>query len=288
MRQLKVTASITTRGSLCLDKYLLEIAKIPLLPPEEEIRLTQLIKNGEKKALQTLIKANLRFVVSVAKQYQFRGLALIDLINDGNLGLIKAAEKFDASKGFKFISYAVWWIRQSIIQAINDKARLVRLPSNKANLSNHILNSTSTLMQELEREPSVDEIAAHLNVGVQEVSQVKDNLFHLSLDMPVGEQGAELTLGDRINNDEIQAKDRATLHTESLRVEVTRCLASLPGIEREILCLFFGIGETAPATLKGIAHRLNLSEERVRQLKNKGVQQLRTVKRSSLLKPFLG
>lgn len=288
LRQLKVTKSITNRDSVCLDKYLLEISKIALLSPQEEVALTQQIHRGEDVALQALVKANLRFVVSVAKQYQFRGFPLSDLINEGNIGLVSAAKNFDESKGFKFISYAVWWIRQSIIKAINDKSRMVRIPGNKLSLSNRVLNASCQLEQQLEREPSAEEIAIQLKLPVEDVRRVKGSSPHVSLDSALMGEGIEGSLLDQVSFDRSKTADSDKLHKRSLQIEITRCLAPLSAIQKEILCLFFGLEQKTATALPEIAEKLNLSEERIRQIKNKALRQLRVGNRNQLLKSFLG
>ena len=287
MRQLKVTQSITNRNSASLDKYLSEISKIPMITPDKEIELTCAIKNGDVSAVNKLTSANLRFVVSVAKQYQFRGLTLCDLIDEGNIGLISAAKRFDETKGFKFISYAVWWIRQSIMQAINDKARIVRLPSNRIGLSNRVQKVFSQLEQEHERAPSEQELSEEMKISVDELLAVSDYGHHyVSLDMPLSEDGEDRLI-DRIA-DEHGGADLAIDHTESLHIELKRILGTLNKKQNEILCYFFGIGMVHPLSLQDIGAKYEMTGERVRQLKDNALRQLRTSTKKNLLKDYLG
>ena len=286
MRQLKITQSITNRESQSLDKYLHEIGKVDLISAEEEVILAQRIREGDQAALEKLTKTNLRFVVSVAKQYQNQGLTLGDLINEGNLGLIKAAKRFDETKGFKFISYAVWWIRQSILQAIAEQSRIVRLPLNQVGSLSKISKSFSKLEQEYEREPSPEELAVNLETTVDKVSDTLSNSGrHVSMDAPFV-QGEENTLLDVLENDDPDT-DR-TLMNESLSEEIQRTLSTLTDREREIIILFFGLGRNHPLSLEEIGEQFNLTRERVRQIKDKALQRLRHTSRSKLLKSYLG
>ncbi|HLR50630.1 MAG TPA: RNA polymerase sigma factor RpoD/SigA [Candidatus Sphingobacterium stercoripullorum] len=286
MRQLKITQSITNRESQSLDKYLHEIGKVDLISAEEEVILAQRIREGDQAALEKLTKTNLRFVVSVAKQYQNQGLTLGDLINEGNLGLIKAAKRFDETKGFKFISYAVWWIRQSILQAIAEQSRIVRLPLNQVGSLSKISKAFSKLEQEYEREPSPEELAVNLETTVDKVSDTLSNSGrHVSMDAPFV-QGEENTLLDVLENDDPDT-DR-TLMNESLSEEIQRTLSTLTDREREIIILFFGLGRNHPLSLEEIGEQFNLTRERVRQIKDKALQRLRHTSRSKLLKSYLG
>jgi RNA polymerase primary sigma factor len=288
MRQLKITKSITNRESQSLEKYLQEIGKVDLITPEEEVRLARLIKEGDQKALDRLTKANLRFVVSVAKQYQNQGLSLPDLINEGNLGLIKAAQRFDETKGFKFISYAVWWIRQSILQAIAEQARIVRLPLNKVGLTGRIQKAFSLLEQEFEREPSAEELAELLNMDLKEVtSTLGINLRHVSMDTPLSE-GEESTLIDVLENTNAEKTDNEVEYKESLQIEITRSLEALTERQKEVICFFFGIGVDHPLSLEDIGERFNLTRERVRQIKDKAITKLKTNQKTNLLRSYLG
>ena len=288
MRQLKITKSITNRESQSLEKYLQEIGKVELITPEEEVRLAGLIKQGDQRALDRLTKANLRFVVSVAKQYQNQGLSLPDLINEGNLGLIKAAQRFDETKGFKFISYAVWWIRQSILQAIAEQARIVRLPLNKVGLTNRIHKAFSQLEQEFEREPSAEELAELLNMELDEVqSSLGINSRHISMDTPLSE-GEESTLYDVLENPNAEKTDGELAHNQSLKTEIDRSLQTLTERQKDVLCFFFGIGVDHPLSLEDIGERFNLTRERVRQIKDKAILKLRSHQKSDLLRGYLG
>jgi RNA polymerase primary sigma factor len=288
MRQIRITKSITNRDSQSFEKYLQEIGRIELVTPDEEAELARRIRGGDNEAIHTLTKANLRFVVSVAKQYQFQGLALPDLINEGNLGLIKAAQRFDETKGFKFISYAVWWIRQTMIQAISEQASVVRVPCNKLGLNNRIQKASNLLEQQLERTPSAEELAEVLEVNVTEVRFVSEfNLRHKSLDAPMTD-GNEGTFIDMLEDSNPNQTDSGLVHTDSLQLEITRCLQTLPERQREVLCLFFGLGGRPPLSLHEIGVKYDLTKERVRQLKDKAIMQLRLPNRSKLLKSFLG
>lgn len=286
MKQLKITKSITNRESASLDKYLQEIGKEELITVEEEVELAQRIKKGDQAALEKLTRANLRFVVSVAKQYQNQGLSLPDLINEGNLGLIKAAEKFDETRGFKFISYAVWWIRQSILQALAEQSRIVRLPLNQVGSLNKINKAFSKFEQEHERKPSPEELAKSLELSADKVSDtLRVSGRHVSVDAPFVDGEDNSLLDVLINNDSLNA-DR-TLIQESLSKEIHRALATLTEREADIIRLFFGIG-CQEMTLEEIGERFGLTRERVRQIKEKAIRRLRHTSRSKLLKTYLG
>ncbi|MBP6214602.1 MAG: sigma-70 family RNA polymerase sigma factor [Chitinophagaceae bacterium] len=288
MRQLKITKSITNRESQSLEKYLQEIGKVELITPEEEVKLATLIKQGCQKSLDRLTKANLRFVVSVAKQYQNQGLSLPDLINEGNLGLIKAAQRFDETRGFKFISYAVWWIRQSILQALAEQSRIVRLPLNKVGLTNRIQKAFSLLEQQYEREPSAEELAELLEMDIEEVtSTLGINGRHVSMDSPLSE-GEENTLIDVLENPNAERTDGELDHTQSLKTEIDRSLKALTERQKEVICFFFGIGVDHPMSLEDIGERFNLTRERVRQIKDKAITKLKTSNRCKLLRTYLG
>ncbi len=279
--------STTSRASQSLDKYLQEIGEVPLLTPQEEIELARRIKQGDQEALEKLTKANLRFVVSVAKQYQNQGLSLGDLINEGNLGLIKAAKRFDETRGFKFISYAVWWIRQSILQALAEQSRVVRLPLNRVGALNKIGKAYSALEQEFEREPSASEIAEQLDMTDFEVADtLKISGRHLSMDAPFS-NSEDNRLLDVIQNDHQPPPDKDLIN-ESLRVEIDRALATLTKREAEVVRLYFGLGQEHPLTLEEIGERFNLTRERVRQIKEKAIRRLRHTSRSRALRAFLG
>ena len=286
MRQLKITKSITNRESASLDKYLQEIGREDLITVEEEVELAQAIKKGDRKALEKLTKANLRFVVSVAKQYQNQGLSLPDLINEGNLGLIKAAEKFDETRGFKFISYAVWWIRQSILQALAEQSRIVRLPLNQVGSLNKIGKVLSRFEQENERRPSAEELAEELDIPVDKITDtLKVSGRHVSVDAPFVE-GEDNSLLDVLVNEDTPNTDE-TLMYESLSREIDRALATLTERESDIIKMFFGIG-CQEVTLEEIGDKFGLTRERVRQIKEKAIRRLRQGTRSKLLKTYLG
>lgn len=288
MRQLKITKSITNRESQSLEKYLQEIGKVELITPEEEVRLAAKIRQGDQRALDRLTKANLRFVVSVAKQYQNQGLSLPDLINEGNLGLIKAAQRFDETRGFKFISYAVWWIRQSILQALAEQSRIVRLPLNKVGLTNRIQKAFSTLEQQFEREPSAEELAEMLDMDLEEVSATLGiSARHVSMDTPLSE-GEDNTLLDVLENPNAEKTDNELDHNESLKTEIDRSLKTLTERQKEVICYFFGIGVDHPMSLEDIGEKFNLTRERVRQIKDKAITKLRTTNRCKLLRTYLG
>lgn len=288
MRQLKITKSITNRESQSLEKYLQEIGKVDLLTPEEEVDLAKRIKEGDQIALERLTKANLRFVVSVAKQYQNQGLSLSDLINEGNLGLIKAAQRFDETRGFKFISYAVWWIRQSILQALAEQSRIVRLPLNKVGSLNKINKAFSELEQEYEREPSAEELAELLEIPTEEVETTLGVAArHVSMDAPFVE-GEDNSLLDVLENSTSPGTDTALEYLESLRREIERSLSTLTDRQADVIKLYFGIGIEHPMSLEDIGDKFGLTRERVRQIKDKAINKLRSVSRSKLLKHYLG
>ncbi len=286
MRQLKITKSITNRESASLDKYLQDIGHEELISPEEEVELAQRIKRGDRSALERLTKANLRFVVSVAKQYQNQGLSLPDLINEGNLGLMKAAQKFDETRGFKFISYAVWWIRQSILQAIAEQSRIVRLPLNQVGSVNRVSKEVSRFEQEHERRPSIDEIVAEVDLPEEKVKDaMKLNGKHVSMDAPFLE-GEDSSLLDVLPNEDSPSADEA-LDQQSLKVEVERALATLSERERNIISCFFGI-DSPEMTLEEIADKFGLTRERVRQIKEKAIRHLRSNTKDKVLRSYLG
>lgn len=286
MRQLKITKSITNRESASLDKYLQEIGRENLITVEEEVELAQRIRKGDRLALEKLTRANLRFVVSVAKQYQNQGLSLPDLINEGNLGLIKAAEKFDETRGFKFISYAVWWIRQSILQALAEQSRIVRLPLNQVGSLNKINKAFSRFEQENERRPSPEELAEELDIPIEKiVDTIKISGRHISVDAPFVE-GEDNSLLDVLVNDDSPIADRA-LMSESLLIEINRALETLSERERDIIRMFFGIG-CQEMTLEEIGDKFGLTRERVRQIKEKAIRRLRSNSKNKLLKGYLG
>ena len=286
MRQLKSTKSITNRESASLDKYLQEIGREELVTPDEEVELAQRIRKGDQEALEKLTRANLRFVVSVAKQYQNQGLSLPDLINEGNLGLIKAAEKFDETRGFKFISYAVWWIRQSILQALAEQSRIVRLPLNQVGSLNKINKALGKFEQEYERQPSNEELAEMIDIPKDKISDtLRVGSRHVSVDAPFVE-GEDNSLLDVLPNDDSPSADK-TLVNESLNTEIERALSTLTDREREIIKSFFGIG-CQEMTLEEIGERFGLTRERVRQIKEKAIRRLKSPSRSKLLKSYLG
>ena len=287
MRQLKITKQVTNRETASLDKYLQEIGKVDLITADEEVELAQLIKAGDQRALEKLTKANLRFVVSVAKQYQNQGLTLPDLINEGNLGLIKAAKRFDETRGFKFISYAVWWIRQSILQALAEQSRIVRLPLNKIGSINKINKMYAFLEQENERAPSAEEIAKKLDMTVNDVKEsMKNSGRHVSMDAPLIE-GENSNLYDVLNSGESPNPDKELIH-ESLRIEINRALETLTPREADVVKLYFGLGEHQPMTLEEIGETFDLTRERVRQIKEKAIRRLKHTSRSKILMTYLG
>ncbi len=287
MRQLKITKQVTNRETASLDKYLQEIGKVDLITAEEEVELAQKIRAGDENALDKLTKANLRFVVSVAKQYQNQGLTLPDLINEGKLGLIKAARRFDETRGFKFISYAVWWIRQSILQALAEQSRIVRLPLNKIGSINKINKMYAFLEQANERVPSAEEIAKELDMTVSDVKEsMKNSGRHVSMDAPLVE-GEDSNLYDVLRSGESPNPDRNLLH-ESLRTEIERALETLTPREADVVRLYFGLGEKHAMTLEEIGETFDLTRERVRQIKEKAIRRLKHTSRSRILKTYLG
>lgn len=288
MRQLKITKSITHRESQSLEKYLQEIGKVDLIVPEEEVFLAKRIKQGDQAALEKLTKANLRFVVSVAKQYQNQGLSLSDLINEGNLGLIKAAQRFDETRGFKFISYAVWWIRQSILQALAEQSRIVRLPLNKVGSLNKINRAFSSLEQEYEREPSPEELADLLHIGCEEVrTTLGVAARHVSMDAPFVD-GEDNSLLDVLQNENSEKTDTHLVYKESLRQEIERSLSTLTDRQRDVVKYYFGIGCEHSLSLEDIGDKFELTRERVRQIKDKAINKLKSTSRNKLLKTYLG
>jgi RNA polymerase primary sigma factor len=288
MRQLKISKSITNRESPALERYLQEIARLEMITAEEEVLLARKIKQGDMFALDKLTKANLRFVVSVAKQYQNQGLTLSDLINEGNLGLIKAAQRFDETRGFKFISYAVWWIRQSILQSLAEQSRLVRIPLNKVGLTNKINKTAQLLQQEFEREPTAQELAFELDLSVLEVENtLNGQIRHMSLDAPVGDIEDSSMLDLLANPAELTAED-ALWRKESLRTELDRVLSSLTLRQALVIKLYYGLENNNPMSLEDIGERCQLTRERVRQIKDKALIRLRDAQRSILLQDFLG
>jgi len=287
MRQLKITNSITNRADKSLEKYLQDISKEEMITADEETRLTRLIREGDTLALDKMVKANLRFVVSVAKQYQHQGLPLTDLINEGNLGLIKAAKKFDETRGFKFISYAVWWIRQAILEALSDKARVIRIPLNQVGVLGKINKAYSKLEQDLGRAPSEEEIAHELDIPEHKVKEtLKSSKNHVSYDAPVGGDDENSTMIDLLSNVEALSTDYLTID-ESLKVDIERSLGVLDPKCRDIIKLNYGIGYSHPKSLDEIGERYSLTRERVRQIKEKGLRKLRVESRSKILKQYL-
>lgn len=287
MRQLKITKSITNRESESLEKYLQEIGKVDLVTAEEEVTLAQRIKQGDQIALEKLVKANLRFVVSVAKQYQHNGLSLNDLINEGNVGLVKAAQKFDETKGFKFISYAVWWIRQSIMQALAEQSRLVRLPLNKVGSLSKINRAFSELEQKFEREPTPEELAEILDLAPDEIKNTLSvSSRHVSVDAPF-DDGENSSLLDVLENRDVERTDEKLDYSHSLKVETERTLATLTERERDVIKLFFGIGVPYAMTLEDIGEEFGLTRERVRQIKDNAINKLRSSTRNKALKAYL-
>ncbi len=288
MRQLKISKSITNRESQSLEKYLQEIGRVDLITPEEEVKLAVLIKQGDQLALDRLTKANLRFVVSVAKQYQNQGLTLPDLINEGNVGLIKAAQRFDETRGFKFISYGVWWIRQSILQALAEQARIVRLPLNKVGLTNRISRAYSQLEQEYEREPTPEELALFLEIDTAEVTATLSVATrHLSMDSPLSD-GEESTLIDVLRNPNADSSDLKIEFKESLKKEIDRSLSALSQRQKDVIRYFFGIGIDHPMSLEDIGTHFHLTRERVRQIKDQALIKLRSATRCDMLRAYMG
>jgi RNA polymerase primary sigma factor len=289
MRQLKISKQVTNRETASLDKYLQEIGKVDLITADEEVELARKIRSGDQYALEKLTKANLRFVVSVSKQYQNQGLSLPDLINEGNLGLIKAAQRFDETRGFKFISYAVWWIRQSILQALAEQSRIVRLPLNKIGSINKINKTFSKLEQEFEREPSPAEIALMLEISENDVKEsMKNTGRHVSMDAPLttGDENAG-SMYDVMEADDSPSPENGLLH-ESLRREIERALHTLTPREADVVRLYFGLGGEHAMTLEEIGERFDLTRERVRQIKEKAIRRLKHTSRSKILKTYLG
>ena len=287
MRQLKITKQVTNRDTPSLDKYLQEIGRVDLISPEEEVTLARKIKTGDSDALGKLVKANLRFVVSVAKQYQNQGMGLPDLINEGNLGLMKAAQRFDETRGFKFISYAVWWIRQAILQSLAEQARIVRLPVNKIGSINRINRAFARLEQEFEREPSSQEIADMLEMIPEDVKEsLKTNGRTISMDAPISSE-EENTMYDVMQNPDTPSPDR-NLINESLAWEIERALTSLSPREAKVLKLYFGLGMKHPFTLEEIGEELSLTRERVRQIKEKAIKRIQFTTRCKILRTYLG
>ncbi len=286
MRQLRIGQSITLRESPSLEKYLQDISKVPMISAEEEVRLAALIRKGDQSALEKLTKANLRFVVSVAKQYQHQGLSLSDLINEGNLGLIRAAKRFDETKGFRFISYAVWWIRQSILQALADQSRIVRVPLNRVGVRNKIARAAQHLEQDFEREPTAEEISEYLEMDLEEVSSTI-NLAnrHVSIDSPVGEDG-EGTMIDVMENKEADAADHEIQH-ESMHYEIELALRSLPEKQQKVIRCLYGIGMDRPMGMEDIGVECNITRERVRQIRDKALDALRFTANTMRLRTFL-
>ncbi|MFN5020887.1 MAG: RNA polymerase sigma factor RpoD/SigA [bacterium] len=286
MRQLRIGQSITLRESPSLEKYLQDISKVPMISAEEEVRLAALIRKGDQSALEKLTKANLRFVVSVAKQYQHQGLSLSDLINEGNLGLIRASKRFDETKGFRFISYAVWWIRQSILQALADQSRIVRVPLNRVGVRNKIARAAQHLEQDFEREPTAEEISEYLEMDLEEVSSTI-NLAnrHVSIDSPVGEDG-EGTMIDVMENKEADAADHEIQH-ESMHYEIELALRSLPEKQQKVIRCLYGIGMDRPMGMEDIGVECNITRERVRQIRDKALDALRFTANTMRLRTFL-
>ena len=287
MRQLKITKQVTNRETASLDKYLQEIGKVELITADEEVELAQRIRQGDKIALEKLTKANLRFVVSGSKQYQNQGLSLPDLINEGNLGLIKAAQRFDETRGFKFISYAVWWIRQSILQALAEQSRIVRLPLNKIGSINKINKTYAKLEQEFEREPNAEEIAEALDITEAEVKESMKNAGrHVSMDAPLV-QDEDNNMYDVLKSDEVITPETELLY-ESLRKEIDRAISTLTPREADVVRLYFGLNGSHPMTLEEIGEKFDLTRERVRQIKEKAIRRLKHTSRSKILKSYLG
>jgi RNA polymerase primary sigma factor len=289
MRQLKISKQVTNRETASLDKYLVEIGRVDLISAQEEVELARRIKLGDQKALDRLTRANLRFVVSVAKQYQNQGLTLPDLINEGNLGLIKAAQRFDETRGFKFISYAVWWIRQSILQALAEQARIVRLPLNKIGSIGKINRAYSELEQKYERAPSADELAEHLDLTISDVKQaLSSSGRHVSMDAPLKEgDESSSSMYDILPNDGLPTPEKDLIH-ESLQQEINRSLTTLTMREADVLKLYFGLDNRSQMSLDEIGLRFDLTRERVRQIKEKAVRRLKQTSRSKMLKTYLG
>lgn len=288
MRQIKIGPTVTKRDTLSLDKYLQEISRLKRISPEEEVFLSAKIKNGCQSALQELVNANLRFVVSVAKQFQHQGLPLCDLVNEGNCGLVKAASRFDGTKGFKFISYAVWWIRQSILQALADHSRVVKVPLGKINVSNQVFKAQAKLQQELEREPSIPELASSMGLKEEDIkSSYYVNCRTYRMDLPMAEE-EDLKLSDILEDKEAVRADQVLEEQVSLRIEITRSLNTLTLRQQTILCAYFGLGNAGSKSLEEIGADMGISRERVRQIKEKAIARLQHSHRSHLLRGFLG
>ncbi len=287
MRQLKITKQVTNRDTASLEKYLQEIGRVSLISAEEEVSLAQRIKQGDKSALEQLTKANLRFVVSVSKQYQNQGLSLPDLINEGNLGLIKAAQRFDETRGFKFISYAVWWIRQSILQALAEQSRIVRLPLNRIGSINKINKAQAILEQEFEREPNLQELSELLQVDETEIiDSIKNAGRHISMDAPIAAD-EDTSLLELMKSDEGRSPEKGLMH-DSLKIEIERAISTLTHREANILRWFYGLGNRPAKTLEEISMEYELTRERVRQIKEKAIRRLKQTSRSKMLKTYLG
>ena len=287
MRQLKISKQVTNRETASLDKYLQEIGKVDLITADEEVSLAQRIRAGDRAALEKLTKANLRFVVSVSKQYQNQGLSLPDLINEGNLGLIKAANRFDETRGFKFISYAVWWIRQSILQALAEQSRIVRLPLNKIGAINKINKAYARLEQEFEREPNFEEIALLLEISENEVKDsIRNSGRHVSMDAPLM-QDEDNNMYDVLRSDDIPTPESGLIY-ESLRKEVERAISTLTPRESDVIRFYFGLNGSYPMSLEEIGEKFELTRERVRQIKEKAIRRLKTTSRSDILQSYLG
>jgi RNA polymerase primary sigma factor len=287
MRQLKISKQVTNRETASLDKYLQEIGKVDLITADEEVSLAQRIRQGDRAALEKLTKANLRFVVSVSKQYQNQGLSLPDLINEGNLGLIKAANRFDETRGFKFISYAVWWIRQSILQALAEQSRIVRLPLNKIGAINKINKAYARLEQEFEREPNFEEIALLLEISETEVKDsIRNSGRHISMDAPLM-QDEDNNMYDVLRSDDIPTPESGLIY-ESLRKEVERAISTLTPRESDVIRFYFGLNGSYPMTLEEIGEKFELTRERVRQIKEKAIRRLKNTSRSNILQSYLG
>lgn len=287
MRQLKITKQVTNRETASLEKYLHDIGKVELISTEEEVELARKIKDGDQQALEKLTKSNLRFVVSVAKQYQNQGLNLPDLINEGNLGLMKAAQRFDETRGFKFISYAVWWIRQSILQALAEQSRIVRLPLNKIGTINRILKAYAQLEQEFQREPKIEELAKLLDISEEEVKESLRNSFrHLSMDASLNTDD-DNNMYDVLKSEDTPTPDKG-LMTESLKLEINRLISTLPDREADVIRLYFGLDSKHPHTLEEIGEKFDLTRERVRQIKEKAIKKLKHITRCKNLKSYLG
>jgi len=286
MRQLRISKSITTREAPSLEKYFSDISKVDMVTAEEEAALAQRIRRGDQSAVERLTKANLRFVVSVAKQYQYQGLSLSDLINEGNMGLIRAAKKFDETKGFRFISYAVWWIRQSIMQALADQSRIVRIPLNKVGLSGKVTKAAQQLEQNFEREPTAEEISEYLDMDLEEVSSTMSfNSRHLSIDSPIGEEG-DGTMIDILENENVDAVDGES-QKESMMYEIELALSSLPAKQQQVLKSLYGIGMDRPLGMEDIGEEMGLTRERVRQIRDQALITLRRHTNARRLKTFL-